>query len=271
MNLYDTKEDTLCDLMRIAYYVYNSCKTTDGTEVSFFEDCRSGLPACNCLTLSACIKIHAAICKTSRHGIDIKSIAEKTGKNPGGIDYIRQVYANKLVHCQRTQTNGVKTKIAYYELHGHNAISMLIDQATYDGAWLERDALGLICLLHCYIDIYIQIYIYGYPLTGVELTNAHLKNTVFKQMCNCLMAMFVDEDTALHKYIEDIRQKHVYASLFAYTHTFKNLQYKNDATIVAATWACIQRAITYLTANSVAYINQSAYTWFNALYDFWQN
>lgn len=261
--------------MRIAYYAYNSCRTTDGVEECFFEDCRNGLTVCNCLTVDACCKLHRLVCKKTKHEIDVAGIAQTVCAVAHSDAYIRQVYANKLVCCHKHENKcrgkAVRDveKIAYFELYGENAISAMLNLAIYNGKWLEHEALGLICLLHCYIDIYTQVYLYGFTLNRAKFAT---KESTFKELCDCLMAMFVDTNSqnALYGCITDIRTNRVYANLFTYTDTINKLRYRNNEKTVAATWACIQRVIAYLTKNSKAYVNQSAYTWFNALYDFWQ-
>lgn len=278
MNLYDAKEDALCDVMRIAYYAYNSCKTTGDVEKGYFENCRDGLSVCNCLTVNACVKLHKLVCNATKINIDIEGIAQKVRVTTHSKAYIRRVYADKLVYClkhkimcKNSKTTYKVEKLAYYDLYGENAISKMIDLMMYDGKWLEQDALGLICLLHCYIDIYTQVYIYGLELKNVGSTT---KKSTFVELCNCLMAMFVPTDAQcndLYDCITDIRNNRVYANLFTYTEKINKLRYGNDEQTVVTTWACVERVITYLTKNSIDCVNQSAFTWFNALYDFWQH
>ncbi len=278
MNLYNAKEDALCDVMRIAYYAYNSCKTTNDMKGSFFENCRNGSHVCNCLTVSACVKLHKLVCNATKNNIDVKGFAQTVGVTAHSGAYIRKVYAAKLVHCQKHKNKCKSSKdvcnvekLAYYDLYGENAISKMLDLLTYKGNWSEQTALGLICQLHCYIEIYTQVYFYELKLKNIGSTT---KKSTFEELCNCLMAMFVPTDAQcsdLYDCITDIRNNRVYANLFTYTEKINKLRYGNDEQTIVTTWACVERVITYLTKNSKDCVNQSAFTWFNALYDFWQH
>ena len=88
------------------------------------------------------------------------------------------------------------------------------------------------------------------------------------------MAMFVPMNAQcndLYDCITGIRKNRVYANLFTYTEKINKLRYGNGEQTVATTWACVECVITYLTKNSMDCVNRSAFTWFNALYDFWQH
>lgn len=236
------KVDVLCDVVRIAYYAYNSCNTTDSTGEQFFEDCQSGLQdwKCNCLTVKTYKTFCKLLCKTPYLNIDTTC-----------------AFNDKLVSC--TAQTGVKVKkIAYYELYGKNAISELLNIINYNFKCSTQKTLGLICLVHCYIGIY----------RALRNTTNNMKQ--FYTMCYCLQAMFSPnkEQNALTQCITDIRKNHAFSNMFMYNSSICNVYTDTYTTeIIKETWECMQRAITYLTQHSIDDINKSAYTWFDALYD----